>query len=629
MSAAPRRIHLQRSRQKLHLQILDAFFRNAKKLAIQVHDQGRFGVQLQLAALAEANLGVRGGRAEQSDARHEAEDLPAGQVGGVNVVEQAVVQAGAGGHHEATFAAADQQAEHEGWRGDGGLLVPSQGHPGGAVVAPEGTERREAVEGDALQAVELAGFEGDAAVEAEAEIADEEAFAAVRSADAADIDGAHGRRRGGGGGGRRCWRGGLGVRRGFVQDAVGVVVGGANGDDGEADVGALGLEEAVGDFVDGAVAAGGGDNGEASQGGAARQLDGVARGFGGLEDGAITEATTQPGEASARSILAGAWVEDDAQIAVHGVNILSRIMPSARAEGFLVIDKPIGITSRAAVDAVQAWFPPGTRIGHAGTLDPLATGVLVIGVGRATRLIEYVQRMDKVYRAGVVLGGVSATDDAEGPISAVGGVMPPSAATIQEALPGFVGDIEQVPPAFSAAHLEGKRAYALARRGKAVELAPRRVTIHELEVLGYEFPRLEMLVRCGKGTYVRSLARDLGRRLGCGAYLESLQRTHIGDFDLGQALALGTSPEEARGRLLPLCRAVAALPALVLSEDALHKLALGQSVPCDRTELEGGSNTGVGEVAVLDDRGELRALALFQEKGRRLQPMKVFLTESE
>jgi tRNA pseudouridine55 synthase len=174
----------------------------------------------------------------------------------------------------------------------------------------------------------------------------------------------------------------------------------------------------------------------------------------------------------------------------------------------LVIDKPAGMTSRAVVDHAQRWFPPRTRLGHTGTLDPLATGVLVLCVGAATRLAEYIQRMPKTYRAGIALGARSDTDDADGHITPVPDATPPGRAELVETLRGFVGTLDQVPPAFSAAHVDGRRAYDLARRGAEVSLTPRPVTIHVIDLERYEYPHLELNVACGKGTYIRSLARS-------------------------------------------------------------------------------------------------------------------------
>src|SRR5947209_7070555 len=188
-------------------------------------------------------------------------------------------------------------------------------------------------------------------------------------------------------------------------------------------------------------------------------------------------------------------------------------------DGLLVLDKPGGMTSRAAVDRALRWFPRRTRIGHTGTLDPLATGVLVLCLGAATRLTEYVQRMAKTYRSTFLLGARSDTDDADGTITPVAGATPPGGGAVVEALASFVGTIEQVPPAFSAAKVTGRRAYDLARAGQNVDLAPRPVTIYGIDLLACAYPRLELEVHCARGTYIRALARDLGARLGCGGYI--------------------------------------------------------------------------------------------------------------
>src|SRR5436305_291397 len=182
--------------------------------------------------------------------------------------------------------------------------------------------------------------------------------------------------------------------------------------------------------------------------------------------------------------------------------------PGEAMDGLLVIDKPGGVTSRDAVNRVQRWFPRRTKIGHTGTLDPLATGVLVLCIGSATRLTEYVQRMGKTYLTQLLLGATSDTNDADGTLTPVAGVSAPDAATVAVAVAGFVGVIQQVPPAYSAAKVTGRRAYDLARGGEEVTLAPRPVRIDGIDILSYAFPRLELEVRCGKGTYIRSLARD-------------------------------------------------------------------------------------------------------------------------
>jgi tRNA pseudouridine55 synthase len=287
--------------------------------------------------------------------------------------------------------------------------------------------------------------------------------------------------------------------------------------------------------------------------------------------------------------------------------------------GLLVLDKPGGITSRDVVDRVQRWFPRGTRIGHAGTLDPLATGVLVLCIGQATRLTEYVQRMSKTYRASLLLGARSDTDDADGTITPTAVAQPPDQGTVQAALERFIGEVDQVPPAHSAAKVAGRRAYDLARRGKAVALRPRRVSIHGIDLLAYVYPRMEIEVRCGKGTYIRSLARDLGEHLGCGALVETLRRTRIGPFMERDAMPLDADAARAREQLLPLAAAVADLPRVVLAAPDLTRLAQGQSVP--RAGNEGP--TDMDEVAVFDAEGHLAAVAAVDQGGRLLRPVKV------
>jgi tRNA pseudouridine55 synthase len=289
-------------------------------------------------------------------------------------------------------------------------------------------------------------------------------------------------------------------------------------------------------------------------------------------------------------------------------------MRPASWHGLLVLDKPGGITSRDAVNRAQRWFPRGTRLGHCGTLDPLATGVLVLCVGSATRLTEYVQDLAKTYHAGLLLGVRSDTDDADGTITPVPGAQAPDAAALARALESFVGEIEQVPPAYSAAKLAGQRAYDLARQGQDVNLTARRVRIDRALVLEYAFPQLVLTVACGKGTYIRSLARDLGERLGCGAIVQTLRRTRIGPFMADGGLSLDADVETARSRLLPLSAAVAGLPHIVLPVPQAARLRQGQSVPMDGPALE-------GPVAVLDRAGELIAVAR-AERGT-LKPDKV------
>src|SRR5262245_1008794 len=284
--------------------------------------------------------------------------------------------------------------------------------------------------------------------------------------------------------------------------------------------------------------------------------------------------------------------------------------------GLLVSDKPGGMTSRAAVDRAQGWFPRGTRIGHTGTLDPLATGVLVLCVGLATRLGEYVQRMEKVYRAGIRLGARSDTDDADGTVTPVDVPTPPDRRRIEEALRVFMGEIDQVPPAYSAAKVTGRRAYALARRGDDVQLTPRKVQVYEIQLLDYDYPVLHVEVRCGKGTYVRSLARDLGERLGCGGLIQTLRRLHVGSFSATDAVSLDADADTARRRLLPLAAAVIELPRITLNASEIGALGRGQSVSITDA-------CASGEAAAFDAAGQLVAVVAIE--GGKAQPLKVLI----
>ncbi len=291
-------------------------------------------------------------------------------------------------------------------------------------------------------------------------------------------------------------------------------------------------------------------------------------------------------------------------------------MPPQHRHGLLVLDKPGGITSREAVDRALRWFRPGTRVGHTGTLDPLATGVLVLCLGSATRLTEYVQDMAKTYRAGIGLGARSDTDDADGQVVPAAVAVPPVRAVVEETLHGFVGAIEQVPPAYSAAKVSGRRAYDLARQGRDVVLQPRSVRVHGIDLLAYDYPHLEIEVRCGKGTYIRSLARDLGERMGCGGYVATLRRTRVGPFRVEDAVSLDADAAAAQAKLLPVAAAVGDLSAVTLADALVARLRQGQAIPADGVSAD--------TVAIFDQRGGLVAVAHRDAANRQLRPEKVF-----
>jgi tRNA pseudouridine55 synthase len=241
------------------------------------------------------------------------------------------------------------------------------------------------------------------------------------------------------------------------------------------------------------------------------------------------------------------------------------------ADGFLVIDKPPGMTSRAVVN----------RIGHTGTLDPLATGVLVVCIGAATRLADYVQAMGKSYRSRFRLGATSTSDDADGELTETPFAEPPTRDRIEHHLASFVGVIEQLPPKVSALKVAGQRAYDKARRGDEVNLSARPVRIDAIRLVSYEWPFVEVEVDCGKGTYIRSIARDLGTALGCGGMVQTLRRTRIGTFTLDQAIDLNIGQEIVKDRLRPLSEGLSELPPLTLPSELIRKLINGQTVSVD------------------------------------------------
>lgn len=218
------------------------------------------------------------------------------------------------------------------------------------------------------------------------------------------------------------------------------------------------------------------------------------------------------------------------------------VAPPESPSGFLVLDKPAGISSARALNAVKFRLPRGMKVGHAGTLDPFATGVLVVLVGRATKQCERVMGLPKGYEATLKLGATTATLDPESPEVITEGAQPPSAPAIERVLGRFVGDVVQVPPAFSAVKVSGRRAYELARGGSDVQVPPRSVRVDKLRLISYDWPTLQVELLCGRGFYVRSLARDIGTVLGTGAYLTALRRTVVGPFQVEAAAQFNAHP---------------------------------------------------------------------------------------
>ncbi|NTU83084.1 MAG: tRNA pseudouridine(55) synthase TruB [Chloroflexales bacterium] len=285
--------------------------------------------------------------------------------------------------------------------------------------------------------------------------------------------------------------------------------------------------------------------------------------------------------------------------------------------GFLNINKPAGLTSHDVVARVRRLAGRGVKVGHAGTLDPAATGILPVALGQATRLIEHLADARKGYRGLVRLGVSTATDDAEGEPLATRAVPPLDDAQIEAALAPLRGAIMQVPPMYSALHHEGQRLYDLARAGQTVELAPRPVTVYRLDWARAGGDDLSIEVECGKGTYIRALARDLGAALGCGAHLAALERTFVGPFHLAEAIALDAllaDPGQLSGALLPPETAVADWPAARLDAEAARRVANGMPVQLPGLAGERARAHAPG--------GEL--LALLRHEGEVWRPEKVF-----
>ena len=217
-------------------------------------------------------------------------------------------------------------------------------------------------------------------------------------------------------------------------------------------------------------------------------------------------------------------------------------LPDLPAGGQILIDKPTGMTSFGVVARIRRiltkHFGRKVKVGHTGTLDPFASGLMVLVYGQQTRQAMKLTKLDKVYEAEIILGKTSTTGDPEGEITVISSDIKPSQAEINQVLEQFTGKITQTPPIFSAIKIDGRRAYDLAREGKSVEIPSREVEILSIELLKYDFPQLKIRTHVSSGTYIRSLAEDIGEQLGTGAYCSALRRTRVGDFDIKDALSL-------------------------------------------------------------------------------------------
>jgi len=299
------------------------------------------------------------------------------------------------------------------------------------------------------------------------------------------------------------------------------------------------------------------------------------------------------------------------------------------ADGVLVVDKPAGPTSFDVVDRVRRALGAG-KAGHTGTLDPAATGVLAVCVGEAVKLQQFLAGSDKTYDATVALGAATDTEDADGEVVARGDPSFLDARAVADALAGLVGEIEQVPPMYSAVRVGGRRLYEAARAGVELERRPRRVRVHEIRLEAFEpsdrgIARARIAVRCGKGTYVRTLAAELGRRLGVPAHLEALRRTAAGTFTIDEALPLDRALALARdgallARLVPMAEALRHLPAVRLAPAEVAAVVQGRLL----------ARRAPGPLCrALDGAGRLVAVLAPDASGERVRPVRVLAQPPE
>ncbi len=298
---------------------------------------------------------------------------------------------------------------------------------------------------------------------------------------------------------------------------------------------------------------------------------------------------------------------------------MGRVKKGRAVSGWLIVDKPAGLTSTAVVNKVK-WAFSAQKAGHAGTLDPDATGVLAVALGEATKTIPYITDALKCYRFRVALGAATDTDDASGKVIATSESRP-GETDIEAALGDFRGQIEQVPPQYSAVKVDGERAYDLAREGEAMDLAARPLWVESLQVLGRpDADHVDLEMVCGKGGYVRSIARDLGQALGCLGHVEWLRRTWSGPFDAGQGVTLETVEAEAKtealdARLLPLELGLQDLPEFTATPEGAARLRNGNP-----GQVIGHADWGTEGWASLNGQ----AVAVGHYRGGELHPSRVF-----
>ncbi len=292
--------------------------------------------------------------------------------------------------------------------------------------------------------------------------------------------------------------------------------------------------------------------------------------------------------------------------------------------GFLNVNKPLQLTSHDVVAAVRRRFRAQTgekKVGHAGTLDPLADGVLVVCLGTATRLSEYMMQSRKVYRAQITFGATTSTYDAAGDVLAERDVRHITTSEVKRVLPRFIGEIGQIPPMFSAIKARGKKLYELAREGKSIARPARNVTIHSIEITSWEKPVLTLEIQCSAGTYIRSLANDLGEALDVGAYLSGLTRVASGDFHLGKSISLDTvlKDDEWMRHIISPYEALSQHTRVTLTADEIERVQQGGFIS-SRHELQSSTIFGFD--------ADQQLIAVLQPRDQLWKPHKVFRRQS-
>jgi tRNA pseudouridine55 synthase len=299
--------------------------------------------------------------------------------------------------------------------------------------------------------------------------------------------------------------------------------------------------------------------------------------------------------------------------------------------GYINLYKPPGITSMDALRQIKRITGQRQKVGHGGTLDPLARGVIPVCFGQATRLMDHIVGGVKIYRVEITLGATTTTYDAEGEVVKTGETESITREMVEESLKPWIGVVQQTPPMYSALKVDGKRLYELARAGIEVEREARPVEIHEITIIEFDTPKLILEVRCGKGTYIRSLAHDVGEALCCGGYVADLERLLCGGFQAEDAVTLeqleeaGDGPEGWQRFLFPVDKVLTGLKSITLDAKAEEHLRHGQAISLGRPELDTGY---LEECRAYNAEGVFMALVRFDKAANTWQPFKVFQVDT-